>query len=235
MKKLEQDDLSDAELDQLYRMLSKQTHPDLAGGDGSLFILLRERYLQRKAKAQEPGGAAAGTAPTPKSKSASIDPYRVIRDSGYDGALNARECLYVALNRYYGLGMYTHRMRRNDSGDRRLELVRATVTYWAERYDRAFLELFRSYDQTYHVTVTDMSYRDRLYARRCFLQALDWFFKFQEHGRSATGKIFAERAEWARLVLQRRLEDAQAIAMLAFVEWLLREYAKPPVLFKKLR
>lgn len=272
LKKLEQDDLTDAELDHLYRTLSKQTHPDLTGSDGSAFILLRERYLAMKARNQErqndPAGvesdayggrepddsttagwrdygeprsatADAATVETGRSTAESdaaalSDPLRVIRECGYHGDLTARQCLYVALNRYYALGMYTHRMRVQGAGDRRIELVRATIFYWAKRYDPSFIEVFRAYDQNYHVTVTDMSYRDRLFARRSFLAALDWFFRFQDRGRPGTGKVFSERAHWARAVLQRRRFDPQAVAMLRFLEWLIREYASPPVMLAKL-
>jgi hypothetical protein len=126
-------------------------------------------------------------------------------------------------------------MRAHAAADRRIQLVRATVHYWARRYDPYFSQIFSAYDQSYHVIVTDMSYRDRLFARRCFLQALEWFFKFQDRGRAGTGKIFLERAQWARAVLRRRGDEPQAAAMLGFVEWLLREYGSPPVMLKTLR
>jgi hypothetical protein len=47
-KILDRGSYSEEELDRLFRVLSKQTHPDLGGGDGEAFIRLREAYETAK-------------------------------------------------------------------------------------------------------------------------------------------------------------------------------------------
>jgi hypothetical protein len=256
----EQGCLTEAELDRLYRNLSKETHPDLNGGDGKPFIELREAYLQIKQLLRQESGARAQSGPrqgagttggpaaeaqsaaaqAAESKAAAaqaqaFDPYRVICECGYSDTLDLRSALYVLLSRYYALGLYSFRMRQSGHASTRHELIRQSIRYWADLYDPSFREVFEAYDRDDHVPVTDMSYRDRIYARRCFLQCFDWFLKFQDHGRESAREIFRERAEWARMVLRRHRHDEHAGVMDRFVAWLLLEVEKPSVRLRHIR
>jgi hypothetical protein len=259
-ERFERNELTHDELDRAFRELSKQTHPDLAGGDGAPFIALRETYLELKGRLLEqersredaaaqsrPHGAGPGAVHDPGAatgRQASgetgfqgsrhsegqdvADPLRVIRECGYPETVDVRTAFHIALNRYFSMGLYSFRVRNNGSR-RRHQLVRETVLYWAERYDPRFLDFFTGYDQIHHIRVTDMTYRDHIHARRAFLQVVDWFFKFQDHGRASARDICRERAGWARAVLNRFRNDAQSQIMRQFLEWLMREIELPPV------
>jgi hypothetical protein len=263
-ERFERNELTHDELDRAFRELSKQTHPDLAGGDGAPFIALRETYLELKGRLLEQErsreGAAAQSSPhgpEPRSGPGArpgpdqgvdaggpaetgfqerrhsegqdvADPLRVIRECGYPETVDVRTAFHIALNRYFSMGLYSFRVRNNGS-TRRHQLVRETVLYWAERYDPRFLDFFTGYDQIHHIRVTDMTYRDHIHARRAFLQVVDWFFKFQDHGRASARDICRERAGWARAVLNRFRNDAQSQIMRQFLEWLMREIELPPV------
>ena len=122
----------------LYRILCKNTHPDLTGKDGRDFIRLQEIYDKIKETLQSQTEVTG----------CGFNPYRVITELGYKKPVHPRDGLFIALHRYVSLGLHTHKVRSKSVLKERNNLIIRTVLYWARRYDKQFVDIFSAYNMT---------------------------------------------------------------------------------------
>lgn len=239
------------ELDHVFRLLSKRSHPDATGGDSSEeFIALRRVYEAARGRLTASAGGEAfqffpsaekTSAPSPASQGYSdsrpgagavpriFDPYGPIRDAGYDENLPERACLIVVLRTFFNLGLHNYKIRSMKSLRRRnAELLRA-VFYWARRYDADFAALFAEYSRhSFQSLSTTWEIKNFNYAKRLFLDGVTGFFDFQKSGRPGTAKVAADKLTWCSYTLRKVIRQEHPMAPLA--EWFIAELELPPSL-----
>lgn len=210
-----------SELKTLYRILSKFTHPDMTGGDGERFIRLKEAYeaaLRRKdLKGRGPLFLEDRT------------PEEVVRECGYTGEISPRLGLYLSLYRYLTLGLHSYRIRHNPALHERNERVLRAIRHWATVYDPSFLSTFETMMEQYLPGITTMKHlRWYLSGRKSFFTALRLFLKYQETGRTSTGRVARDRSLWV-ITMGGRIPGLDPYVRMS--RWLLDELAKPPLQF----
>lgn len=211
----------------LYRILCKNTHPDLTGKDGSDFIRVQELYEQMKTM-----GAADSVTLTSR-----FDPFKVIRESGFtvpqnpDSSVKAdRAALYISLHRYVSLGLHSYKLRSKSLLKERNRTVIRTVLYWGNRYDRRFVPLFVDYNKNkFEQVIINENLKHELKGKRLFVEGLGWFAKYQETGRASSAHIAREKLYFACKLL--RAYGASQSPIFPFSDWLQRELALEPVTF----
>ena len=206
---------SERELDRIFKLLCKHTHPDLTGKDGSEFIRLGEAYKLAKRRL---GG------PAPQ---VDFDPRRIIDESGFAGELTPRGALFLSLYRWLASGLHSHRIRTSAVLKERNTLIIRTSLYWAERYDPLFADIFISFNRN---LFTGMRASEELkvdrQAKRLLVSGLAWFLRFQDTGRPAAAQLARDRLAYARLLLGS--ERSRRAAGRDLCVWLLGELENPP-------
>jgi hypothetical protein len=242
------------ELDHLYRLLSKRSHPDATGGgSGEEFIALRRVYESARHRLDSymfaegvRSGDLRGEFPSAGEKTAdtsaerfvgassgraplTFDPYGPIRDAGYNENLPARACLIVTLRSFFHMGLHNYKIRSMKGLQRRnAELLRAAV-FWALRYDKEFASLFAEYSRTSLQSLsTTWEIKNFNYAKRLFLDGVTGFFDFQKSGRPGTAEVAAEKLTWCSYTLRKVIRREHPMAPLA--EWFIAELELPPAL-----
>jgi len=231
------------ELDHLFRLLSKRSHPDATGGNSSEeFIALRRVYetarirltasLEGTSFQAVPEGEHPPATPTDLQRAGmtdSFDPYRPIREAGYDNNLSDRGCLIVVLRAFFNMGLHNYKIRSMKGLQRRnTELLRA-VLYWARRYDAKFTSLFAEYSRrSFQSMSTTWEIKNFNYAKRLFLDGVTGFFDFQKSGRKGTAEIAADKLTWCAYTLQKVIRQEHPMSPLA--EWFIAELELPPAL-----
>lgn len=235
---------TEAELDRLYRILSKHTHPDLTGKDGEDFRVLTGHYRSAKERfrASEPlsqiagGGHGTGTAPSSSAEATIVEPWQdpdfdpraLLRELGYRTELGGRASLYLSLYRYQAAGLTNRRIRQQVSLRRRNELIIQTVYYWANVYAPAFRPVFASYvngvlDGMRPTAVLKAGTE----SRRHLEEGLGHFIRYQEEGKPVTAGL-------ARRSLDNAIDTIDVYhldndALKDFAAWLLAELELPPL------
>ncbi|RKX75073.1 MAG: hypothetical protein DRP87_15375 [Spirochaetes bacterium] len=208
------------DLNRLYRFLSKQTHPDLTGKDGESFIRVREAYLKARAKLEN--------FKTARFKG-DFDFNRILREEGFHGSYPPRFCLYIALNRYFTLGLYNRKLRDSSPLLKRNELIINTVIYWADRYDADFSALFRQFNlKRFYALSTTREMRNYYNGKRMFLEGATGFFNYQKTGRVTTAKVARDKFTLAASVLSLCTSPDNPISVMAL--WFRNELEKEPAL-----
>lgn len=243
---LKQNTYSRQELDHLFRLLSKRSHPDATGGDGNDFIELRRIYERARARLHDAGGGKqvfaatysrnTGTAASPgpppaaaPSAHTAFDPGRIIREAGYNDSLSSRGCLFLSLQAFFNLGMYNYRVRSTRGLQRRNAEVLRTISYWGEIYDPRFLTIFTAYSsRTLQSLSTTWEIKNFNYAKRLFLEGVTGFFNYQVSGRSGTAEIARDKFTWCSYTLKKVVKESHPMDPMA--EWFLRELDQPPEL-----
>lgn len=210
---------TDADLKKLYRMLSKQTHPDINGGSTEEFKKMCMVISEAQKRLEGSDSIAAGTG--------SFDPVRVFADAGYNGPYVARPCLYKALHRYYHLDIHTYRIRANPKLLQRNELVVKTILYWGRLYDPDFCQIFTTYHQT-NVFFSIASKQPGKYSqvKNLFYAGFMNFLYYQ------SGKYSEFKMKYSRELLHsaRNTLTAQVSPshpFLCIIDWLVNELEKP--------
>lgn len=209
------------QIDRLYKRLVKTTHPDVAGGEQTVFIQVQEGFEQLRAEFKERENR--------KALDESIDPYRVLRDVGVQDSANSRQALYVSLYRLRTLGVFRLRMRRRPELRQRNELVIKTVLYWGYEYDTTFVPRFVQLMRHYgNFPFTDQTAKLFFLAKRILMKGLDWAIQFQDNGRPGTRKIAAESLAYVGVLARGHEAKKEFAAILAFAAWLLKELELEP-------
>jgi len=241
---LKQNRYSGPELDHLFRLLSKRSHPDTAGGSGDEFIQLRRIYESARSRM---GGNIPDMASVPRSqfrrtgssfispevhtaeRSSTFDPDRIIREAGYDETLSSRGCLFLSLRVFFNLGMYNYRIRSISGLQRRNAAVLDTILYWARIYNPGFADIFSAYcSLTVQSLSTTWEIKNFNYARRLFLDGVTGFFNYQVSGRTGTAEVAREKFTWCVYTLDKVIKDTHPMGPLA--EWFTEELDAPPEL-----
>jgi hypothetical protein len=205
----------------LYRLLCKNTHPDLTGKDGSEFIRLQQVYEQ---VTQSMHSAASFTFKP------SFDPYRIIQESGYPKPEHSRTALFISLQRYMGLGLHTHKIRSKALSKEPARQVIRTILYWANHYDNRFVKVFVDFNKNkFEQIQINEKLKNGLKGRRYFFNGLNWFLKYQETGRSSAAHIAREKLHMAIYLVKDYGENDTPLV--PFAEWLLEELRHNPVVF----
>ncbi len=200
----------------IYRQLCKQTHPDLSGLSADAFVAVQEAFAEALVRVRN---RSAGER--------DLDPYAVIRDSGYPDTIPERPCFLIALMRYTNLGLYSYRIRRNPHLQRRSAQIVASVEHWARVYDPPLVPLFRAFDETQLRPLASTAEMQRYHrARRVLLDGLHTFFQFQRLGRQTTGQIAAERLRYAVTLLETLAPQERTLGL---ARRLVVELGYPPV------
>lgn len=211
------------ELDHLYRHLSKQTHPDLTGSDGEAFIRLRETYL----KAREHLGASPATGPPP------FDPFRVIREAGFEAVPAPRINLYIVLRRFFQTGLHLRKIRNNPAALRRAAEILQAIGFWAERYSPPAADIVNGYlDHGADFMNTTKQFKDYSFGRRLFIQGADLFFRYQANGKALTASLAKEKLNLSAVIIERSAGADHPTA--SFARWFLDELEKPPLMLEGL-
>lgn len=211
----------------LYRILCKNTHPDLTGKDGRDFIRVQELYQQMK-------NLTAAETITLTSR---FDPYKVIRESGFSLPQNTnppgtpdRAALYISLHRYVSLGLHSYKLRSKSLLKERNRTVIRTVLYWGNRYDKRFVPLFVDYNKNkFEQVIINENLKHELKGKRLFVEGLGWFTKYQETGRVSAAHIAREKLYFSCKLLK-AYGGAQS-PILPLSDWLQRELDREPVVF----
>lgn len=207
---------SEAEIIRAYRRLCKETHPDLSGGSGELFVAVQQAFREALARLDARAGSPEG-----------FDPYEVIRNEGYPEQLPPRECFLISLMRYSALGLYSYRVRRNPELQKRNTRVVRSVAYWARAYDRELLPVFQAFDETQLRPLSSTAEMQRYYrARRVLLDGLHAFSQYQRSGRLSTADVAADRLRKGIVGLERVAPGDRSLAL---ARRLVPELDLPPV------
>jgi len=209
-----------SDLASIYRYLCKHTHPDTAGGDGSVFIKVKDTYLKALAKFEE----------SEKEKDElGFDPEAIPRELGYPGSGDPRSSLMACLRFYHLLGLQSFKVRSNPALRERNARVMRSVVYWAKLYDGDFADLFAKFNrETVQPMASTREMKDYAFARRTFSSGLAWFFRFQETGRESSRRISRDKLAAAVFTFEKvlgRPDPAEALA-----RWLIRELEAGPLL-----
>ncbi|TFG61473.1 MAG: hypothetical protein E4H36_10420 [Spirochaetales bacterium] len=215
------------ELLSVYRILCKNTHPDLTGKDGADFIKVQEAFSRFRNNAGK--GSLRPTA--------AFDPFKVIRETGWKGGFQAKNSLYLGLYRYFLSGLHSYRIRSNQVlQERNLQIIR-TILYWAEKYDKEFVRIFTNFNRSVfnHLRISE-HYREELKARKILLDGFYWFLHYQDTGRESSRRICLEKLNASAFMLRlfSPLTGSVKSPCLAWMElclWLQQELDKEPVGF----
>jgi hypothetical protein len=209
---------SEDDLKRIYKVLCKNTHPDLTGKDHARFLKVQEVYQDALSKCKK-GGRKPKT---------DFDPYKVIYDTGFSGTLTPRACLYLCLHRYNSHELYSFKIRSNPSLRERNTSIMKSILYWAGIYDPAFIEIFINLNTNVIRDIkTIKTIRQYSHARRLLIQGMDLFFQYQEKNRSSSKKIAEEKLSRAIQLLMATCGEDNPMIPLA--EWLLQELTLPPL------
>jgi hypothetical protein len=209
---------SEHDLKRIYKILCKSTHPDVTGKDHAHFIRVQEVYQDALHKCKtDPRGPLTG-----------FDPYKVVYDTGFSGALNARACLYVCLYRYNTHDLYSFKIRANPALRERNSRILRSILYWASVYNPEFIPLFiRLNTNVIRDIKTITTIRQYSLARRLLVRGMDLFFQYQEKGRPSSKNIAEEKL--LRCVYLLGAIGCGKHPMVDLAHWLLEELALEPV------
>ena len=240
---LRQNRYSRQELDHLFRLLSKRSHPDATGGSGEEFIELRRVYERARTRLGDTGpeflnlkrqplrrsDTAIRTGSRQEAAAAVFDPSRIIREEGYDESLSSRGCLFLSLKVFFNLGLYNHRVRSLRGLQRRNADILRTIDYWARIYDPAVAAIFNDYSgRTFQSLSTTWEIKNFNYAKRLFLDGVAGFFNYQVSGRTGTAEVARDKFTWCSYTLRKVIRNSHPMTPMA--EWFLRELEAPPEL-----
>lgn len=240
------------ELDHLFRLLSKRSHPDATGGSGDEFIALRRIYeqarlnlarsatesgLQRTGQtarpfAQEaavPGGLGSTPSAGARTADTRFDPYTVVLEAGFDRSLSARGCLFLSLRSFFDRGLHNYRIRSMKGFKKRNSDLMRSILYWSRNYDPEFGRIFSSYSRHGLQSLsTTWEIKNFNYAKRLFLDGVHSFFAYQRTGRTGTAEVAREKMAWCSYTLQKVIKHSHPMAPLS--EWFIEELELPPEL-----
>ncbi len=209
------------EFKRVYKLLCKNTHPDLTGKDGQDFIRLQELYTKvRKREAD-----------VQIQRLPSFNPYKIVEESGYPSVRDPRAALYISLYRYAASGMNAYKIRSKEVLRERNSLIIRTVLYWGSIYDPAFVPLFIDYNSKVfeHIRVSS-TMKQELKGKRLFLQGLDWFCKYQDTGRTSSGTISRDKLRGSIYTFE--VFGSNHSPVIPFARWLIEELEKEPIRFQ---
>lgn len=236
---------TEAELDKLYRTLSKHTHPDLTGKDGEDFRVLTSHYRSAKerfrsgdpsgeenpqtpAQNQSPQQTSASTTTAAQNKQPEFDPRAILRELGYRTELGSRASLYLSLYRYQAAGLSNRKVRQQASLRRRNDLIIQTVYHWAQAYSPAFGQIFSRYVEGVLDGMRPTAFlKAGTESRRHLEEGLGHFIRYQEEGKPVTAGLARRSLENAIDTIEVYHLDNDAVR--DFSAWLLAELDLPPL------
>jgi hypothetical protein len=234
---------TEAELDRLFRALSKRTHPDLGGGDGETFIRLRQAYETAKLRLRSPAdqnvngvphGTAAAVRPggTPGGRPRPFDPHAIIAEAGYPEVRDPRGSLYIALRWFFSKGMQNYRIRSMKGLRKRNRLIVRTIFHWARSYHPGFVPIFAAYHRNrYQYLSTTWEIKNYHYAKRLFQDGVSGFFNYQFSGRKGTIEVARDKLDLSARILSRCVGTEHPLRQLC--SWFVGEASKPPCFYPR--
>lgn len=211
---------NEEELTRLYRILCKATHPDLGNTDSSSFLALQEQYHKLKEKMLTIAKKSVFTVSAQE-----FDPYKVVRDYGYFDQDNYRLFLYISLDRYFSLGLYSYKMKSNKSLKKRNSEVLKSVLHWADLYDQDFSFLFMEYhSMKFYTCRSILEYKNYQFAKEHLIRGFKFFIKYQQSSGPIPLRIARKNFSLAEKTYRRYLREMSAARKLA--GWFLLELEK---------
>lgn len=214
-------DLDEQTINRVYRRLARRTHPDSLRDDGTAFIYLQERFerfVEEWSQLRRERRLADG-----------IDPYKVIRELGIDGPLSDREAFWMTLYRYRSLGLTSRRVRVRPAMQKRNNEIHGTLIYWAHRYDARVVPVLERFLSGWNFALIERNAPLFFMTRRTILYGLDSLLRYEEGGRPASRSIAEDRLRYARLLALPHSGDPAFFALIAMIDWLLREAGMEPL------
>ncbi len=213
-------DVSDAEINRLYRALVKRTHPDVPGGDEEAFRFLTEAFTELRSR--------VSIHRHKERLFAGLDPHQISEEMGWGRNENPRSNLFICLERFFSLGLHRQRVRSRETVRKRADLVIRSVLYWSYEHDRTFVDLFSSFlRQQGNFAITDRLAKRYFLVRRIALRGVVWFLRYQESGRAGAARIARDHLSYARQIGVVARQDDFAV-LDAFSAWFSRELEAPP-------
>lgn len=210
-------------LTRIYRRVLKQTHPDSAGGDATLFLFAQESFGRYRVEWESVRHRSVLTD--------GMDPWYVIRDLGLPETLLPRQALYAALYRFRALGLTSWRVRSRPAlRERNLRVVR-TVIHWAYETDPTFVPLFEDFLKYQgQFAIGEREAPLFFMIRRMALRALDWLIRYHDRGRPAAGAIGRDTLAYAIMLCEAHRNHRSFAAMEALMRWMDGEFLLEPAL-----
>ncbi len=214
-------DLDEQSLARVYRRLAKQVHPDLLHDDGSTFLYLQDQF-ERFAR----DWRLRQSRPKPP---ADFDPYRIVRELGYEQEISERAAVWIHLYRYRALGLTSRRVRIRPAMKRRGNEIHRSLVYWAGRYDRSLVIKLDRFLHGWNFSLAEPRARLFFMARRLVLQGFDSLMRYQERARTASREIAVDRFCYAEILISAYPDDPAFGALRDMIEWFLAESLRPPL------
>ncbi len=213
----------EAEIQKLYRLLCKQTHPDLTGKDGSQFLKVQQAFEQLQ------GNSSLSTS-FPRLEN--FDPFQLLRDMGHALPLSPQASLYISLDRYLSLGLLSFKMRSKENLRNRNISVLRTVLFWAQQYDPAFIDIFLRLNRNiFQFSQSTQQMKNYTYGKKITLDGFRIFFEYQEMGREGSRKVCGEKLVLAGRIIT--LAVGASNPLVDFCSWALKEITLEPALILK--
>lgn len=193
-----------------YRMLSKQTHPDITGKDSSDFIRLREEY-ERVLEGID--------------SLARYFSVEVSASPAYDEKY-CRLMFYLSLKRYMTVGLYSVKLRIRESVRQRNRIILEDVVKRAQDYDPSFIPLFLNYNRNllrrFSLWYSSSGRRNKN-GRNYFIKGINFFLDYELRGSREMLNITTSYLKDAVYELDDGDNDPVNTAMYGISCWLLRE------------
>lgn len=209
------------ELDRIHRRLLRETHPDRAGGDATIFLYLQEQIARYRVEWE--------VAHARQTLETHIDRTELLRELGLSPELAARPALIASLYRFRALGLFSWRLRSRPSLRKRNAKVLHTVVGWAYEYDPEFVSIFYRFLMSQaNVPIAEGQAPLHISVRRMILKGLDGLIRYQDLRRDATAGIARDTLLYAIRISNPPAGKAGFSDLHDFARWILRELDHDP-------
>lgn len=147
---------------------------------------------------------------------------------GYPRSEDARRNLWIALQRFFSVGLHRHRIASSESLRKRNDEIVRTILYWADLNDEAFVPVFADFVRGCgDFTITSHTAREYYLTRKTLMRGIGWFLRYQETGRSATCEIAGDYLRYAAKLAGRfRGDEFDRLSRMA--RWFIDELQREP-------
>ncbi|MDA3901094.1 MAG: hypothetical protein PF637_11325 [Spirochaetes bacterium] len=191
-----------------YRLLSKQTHPDITGKGADDFIRLREEYEQALEGIESLAGYFTA-----------VSRSQTVPDERY-----CRLMFYLSLKRYITVGLFSVKLRIRESVQRRNRIILEDVVKRAQQYDPSFVSVFLNYNRN-HLRRFSIWYNSKhnKNGRIYFIKGISFFLEYQLRGGCELYNIAYSYLEDSLYELSDCEGNSVETAMHDFARWLFDE------------
>ena len=169
-----------SEVKHIYRVLSKQTHPDISGKESDLFIRLQKAYEQAQLKGRQ-------------QSSLSTSGLRILDDLGYANAMPVKAIFYILIQQYFKRGTYRKKVYLNSNLYRKNREIIDAIQYWGGEYNEDFPRIFSDFRNSLNsILPLGDDTRRFIWAQRIMVKGILACSWYQEKGRNAHRIIASE-------------------------------------------